>query len=147
MYDDILVPTDGSEGTAETLRHALHIAEDNDATIHALFVVDKRIYLAADEDERESLAEELTETGEAALAEVSDAAETAGVPVRTELRRGVPYRDILTYAEDADVDLVVMGTHARTAKDRITHLGSTTERVVKNSERPVLTVRMPVAED
>ena len=144
MYDDILVPTDGSEGTGETLRHALHIAEDNDATLHGLFVVDKRIYFAADEGEREDVAQNITADGEDALAVVSDAAEDADVPVRTELRRGVPYRDILAYAEDADVDLVVMGTHARTAKDRITHLGSTTERVVKNSERPVLTVRMKV---
>lgn len=146
MYDDILVPTDGSEGTAETLRHALHIAEDNDATLHGLYVVDKRIYFAAEEADREDVASDIGADGEDALAEVSAAAEDAGVPVRTELRRGVPYRDILSYAADAEIDLIVMGTHARTAKDRITHLGSTTERVVKNSERPVLTARMPIEE-
>lgn len=142
MYDDILVPTDGSEGTTETLRHALHIAEDNDATLHGIYVVDKRIYLAADDDEREAVATEMEDDGETALADVKHGAEDAGVPVETELRRGVPYRDIIAYAEEAGIDMVVMGTHGRTGKDRITNLGSTTERVVKNSEQPVLTVRI-----
>ena len=36
-YENILVPTDGSSGTAETLDHAAHIAADNDATLHVLY--------------------------------------------------------------------------------------------------------------
>jgi nucleotide-binding universal stress UspA family protein len=50
MYDDILVPTDGSDGTDQTLDHAIEIAENHDATVHAISVMDQRVYLAADDD-------------------------------------------------------------------------------------------------
>ena len=40
MYDRILLPTDGSDGTEQALSHAVEIAEGRDATIHALSVVD-----------------------------------------------------------------------------------------------------------
>ena len=50
MYDDILVPTDGSGGTDETLRHAADLAKRHGATLHALYVVDKRVYFAAGDD-------------------------------------------------------------------------------------------------
>ncbi len=46
MYDDVLVPTDGSDTIAETLTHGLPIAVANDATVHALYVVDSRITAA-----------------------------------------------------------------------------------------------------
>ena len=53
---------------------------------------------------------------------------------------------ILLYAEEADVDLVVMGTHGRSGLDRLT-LGSTTERVLRLSPCPVLTVGPEAAAD
>ena len=61
--------------------------------------------------------------------------------VVTETREGVPHDTILEYAEEADVDVVVMGTHGRSGLDRYL-LGSVTERVVRSAEVPVLTVRM-----
>jgi len=47
MYDDILVPTDGSDGTERTLEHAVEIARNHGARLHALSVVDRRVYLEA----------------------------------------------------------------------------------------------------
>jgi nucleotide-binding universal stress UspA family protein len=38
--------------------------------------------------------------------------------------------------------MIVMGTHGKTGPERIASLGSTTERVVKNSEMPVLVVNL-----
>ena len=143
MYDDILLPTDGSEGTDAALEHALTLAADYGATLHALYVVDRRLYLAADDEgEREEIVETLETEAEEALAAVAEAAEERGVETRTERRDGVPYRDVLAYVDEADIDLVVMGSHGRTGRDRLTSLGSTSERVVKNSAVPVLTVRI-----
>jgi len=46
---------------------------------------------------------------------------------------------ILTYVEEHDIDLVVVGTHGRTGFDRYV-LGSVTEHLVRTSPIPVLTV-------
>jgi nucleotide-binding universal stress UspA family protein len=142
MYDAILLPTDGSDGTEAALAHALTLAADYDATLHALYVVDKRLYLAADDEEREEILERLEGAADEALSSVAERASEAGVATVTERRHGVSYRDILAYADEAAVDLVVMGSHGRTGRERLTSLGSTSERVVKSSERPVLTVRL-----
>lgn len=140
MYDDILLPTDGSSGTAEALEHALAVAKDRDATVHGLYVLDTRLTRAAADDARDDLVENLETEGTAALDDVRDELDAAGVEAVTQTVEGVPHREILAYAEDQNVDLIVMGTHGRTGPDRIAHLGSTTDRVVKNGDHPVLVV-------
>jgi nucleotide-binding universal stress UspA family protein len=65
-----------------------------------------------------------------------------GVRVRAELLEGTPYRVVLDWAKDYKPDLIVIGTHGHTG---LTHalLGSVTERIVRMSECPVLTIRTP----
>ncbi|WP_135662525.1 universal stress protein [Halorhabdus rudnickae] len=140
MYDTILAPTDGSGGTGKTLEHVVSIASDNDATVHGLYVLDRRMYLAAEKGAQEEVIDSLEADGEAALQRLRSQVEDAEVPVVTELRKGIPHRDILRYAGDIDADLIVMGTHGRTGRDRLTNLGSVTQRVVENADIPVLVV-------
>jgi nucleotide-binding universal stress UspA family protein len=142
MYDRILVPTGGSSGTAETLDHALHIATDNDATLHVLYVVDRRLYLAADDETTDDVRESLAADGEAAIEDAKSRAEDADVAVETVLREGVPHKEIVSYAEDSEIDLLAMGTHGRTGRDRLASLGSVTDRVVETADRPVLVVNI-----
>ncbi|MFB6090957.1 MAG: universal stress protein [Halobellus sp.] len=142
MYDRILVPTDGSDGTRQALEHALDIADTRDATVHALSVVDRRLYLAAGEEQKPDLKASLEEDAHEAVGRVAEDAAAAGVDCETVVREGVPYRVILEYAEEADVDLIVIGTHGRSGRDKLANLGSVTERVVENTERPILVVRM-----
>jgi len=68
--------------------------------------------------------------------------EKTGVKVRGELLEGTPYRVVLDWAKEWGADLIVMGTHGHTG---LTHalLGSVTERVVRMSTCPVLTIRTP----
>ena len=139
MYDTILVPTDGSDGTAAVLEHALSIADDGD-TVHGLYVMDRRRYTAAPDEETEAVKAALQAEGEQALAFQRETVADAGVTVETALRDGIPHRTILEYAGEHDVDLIVIGTHGRTGPDRLVTLGSTTDRVVKNGDVPVLVV-------
>jgi nucleotide-binding universal stress UspA family protein len=70
-------------------------------------------------------------------------AEAAGVDtIEGVVAQGAPHRAILDYVDEQDIDLIVMGTHGRTGLDRYL-LGSVTEKVVRLSDAPVLTVRMP----
>ena len=140
MYDHILVPTDGSKGTAASIDHASAIARQNDAIVHVLYVIDKRLYRAASKDTKEEVIASLEEEGEHAIGEAVTQIEDNGAEVVTERRRGIPYKSILEYAEAEPIDMIVMGTHGRTGRDRIATLGSVTERVVKNADVPVLVV-------
>ena len=146
-YDAVLVPTDGSESIAAVLDHAIPLAEANDATVHALYVADRRIALAATDENRESVRGALDERGRDALDEVETRCRKAGVDVTTAARDGVPDREILSYVADEDVDVVVMGTHGRTGRDRIAHLGSVAERVVTDAAVPVFVVPVAGGED
>ncbi len=140
MYDDILLPTDGSAGTLEALEHALTIALDHESTIHGLYVLDQRFTRAASPETRDEVVKSLDEEAERALDDVRVRTEEAGLDAVTSQREGIPDRVIVEYADEHGIDLIVMGTHGRTGPDRIANLGSTTERVVKNGDHPVLVV-------
>jgi nucleotide-binding universal stress UspA family protein len=139
MYDKILVPTDGSEATDRAVENAVDIASRYDATLHVLYVVDASVY-ASIETGADVVVGALEKEGETAVRDVVDRAEAAGVDVVSDVVTGSIHREILDYADEHGVDLIVMGTHGRTGLDRYL-LGSVTEKVVRRSEVPVLTVR------
>jgi len=143
MYDRILVPTDGSEGTRGAVEHGIDLASTYDAALHTLYVVDTSV--GVDSSVVGTL-EALEEAGQDAIDEVIRQAEAVGVgTVEGVVAQGAPHRAILDYVDEHDVDLVVMGTHGRTGLGRVL-LGSVTEKVVRLSDVPVVTVRMPVEE-
>ena len=143
MYERILVPTDGSDAVDAAVDHAIDLAETYGAEVHAVYVVDTAA-LAAEMDYPQ-VVEALEAEGSRAVRAVEEQATAAGFDrVRTAVLRGTPHAAILEYAEDNDVDLIVMGTHGRSGLDRYL-LGSVTEKVVRKSDVPVLTVR--TAED
>jgi len=139
MYDSILLPTDGSERAADALEHAIGAVEAYDAELHVVSVVDKRVILASEPGEKADARAELLEEAEEAVAELAARADDAGISVTTATPEGVPYREILAYASSG-IDLLVLGTHGRTGREKRLNLGSTTERVVKAADRPVLVV-------
>lgn len=142
MYENILLPTDGSEGTRRAVEHAVNLANNYDATVHVVYVVNTSAYSTLPADANwESIMEALEEEGQEATEDVEELASDEGVKVITEVLEGVPHREILDYAERNNIDLIIMGTHGKTGINRLL-LGSVTEKVVRSSETPVLTVRM-----
>ena len=141
MYDDILIPTDGSETISETLTHGLPIAADNDATVHALYVVDSRITAAADDETGTDLEDSLETEGREAVAAVAEQAADEGLETVSDVRRGTPSKTILEYADEQGIDLIVIGTRGKSPREKLTSLGSVSERVVDNASVPVFVVR------
>ena len=144
MYETILIPTDGSDGTDRAIEHATDLADTYGATVHVLYVVDTS-YPYGDFDvsfDWNAVVDELRTEGERAVAGVVDAIEETGVEALASIRESenVP-RAILDYAEECGADMIVMGTHGRTGLNRVI-LGSVTERVVRTAQVPVLTVQM-----
>ncbi len=139
MYGRVLLPTDGSAGNDRAVEQAIGLAEETEAELHVLFVVEDTPY--APEMADESFEIRLREIGEGAIEEIRARAEESSIELRTAIEEGVPHRSILEYADDTGIDLIVMGTHGRSGLDRYL-LGSVTERVVRTADVPVLTVRM-----
>ncbi|MFB6130153.1 MAG: universal stress protein [Salinigranum sp.] len=145
MYEDILVPTDGSDAAEAAVDHAVELATTYGARLHALYVVDSSAYAMVDAG-GDVIHETLEQEGEAAVGRVADRANEAGLTALTVVTTGTPSRDILAYADENGVDLIVMGTHGRRGLERYL-LGSVTERVVRGSDVPVLTVHGAPAEE
>mgnify|MGYP002760544244 CR=1 FL=1 len=141
MYDDILVPTDGSPASDAAIDHAIDIADRYGARLHALYVVDGSAYSTL-EAGSEVVIDALESEGEQATDRVADAATAAGVETTATVTSGTAYRAIREYADEQAIDMIVMGTHGRKGLDRYL-LGSVTERVVRTADVPVLTVRQP----
>jgi len=138
MYERILLPTDGSESADAALDHALDLARQYDAELLVLHVV-SAAYAEAGPGHANAIGA-LEEYGEETFDEIAERAEAAGVRMTSEQRHGEPHQVITEYATEAGADLVVMGTHGRTGLQRYL-LGSVTERVVRTSDVPALTVR------
>jgi nucleotide-binding universal stress UspA family protein len=137
VFDRLLFPTDGSDGATEALEDALDLAAAHEATLHLLTVADTTADgLRGGQDD----ADAVEAAGERLLRAAADRARERDVETVTALVRGEPYREIVDYAASRDVDLVVMPTHGRRGLERLL-LGSTTERVLRRADVPVLTLR------
>ncbi|MFC6718564.1 universal stress protein [Natrialbaceae archaeon GCM10025810] len=147
MYERILIPTDGSDVAEVAVEHALDLAERYDAEVHALYVVDTDAVaygLGSEQVDRlrqgnfEGMTE-LREAAEEATGYVRERADERGLTVIEHTSGGRPHKMIAEYAEDNDVDLVVMGSHGRAGVRRAL-LGSVTERTLRSTDVPVLVV-------
>lgn len=147
MYGRILVPTDGSPGVERAVEHAIDLASVHGATLHAVYVVNTATFATLPmETSWEGVGSMLRDDGEAALKRVAEMAGEAGVDVDTHIIEGSPSREIVRFAEECEVDCIVMGTHGRGGIDRLL-LGSVAERVVRAAGVPVTTVRVGEADE
>lgn len=137
MYDRILFPTDGSETASEVFEYSIQIASTHDATIHVLNVADSTE--TSTTRIQGEIVDVLEQEGEEIVEELATKATERGVPVVPEVRQGKPAETIVDYASEYEIDCIVMPTHGRSGIERYL-LGSVTERVVRATTVPVLTV-------
>jgi nucleotide-binding universal stress UspA family protein len=140
-YQTILLATDGSESADLAVRHAVALAKHTGAALWAAYVVDTHQAFRVGIYEREAL-RELRRDGEQALKRVSELGREAGVPVETHLCEGRPGQVLVDEAEQANAELIVIGSHGQGAISDIL-LGSVSQYVVHHAAAPVLIVRPP----
>ena len=139
-YDDILVPTDGSASAAAAVEPACEIASQFDSRVHALNVVNlSNIATGSEYTLPKDLIDSLESRGEKATERVATRARESGLETATKVVSGFPAADILDYATENGIDLIAMGTTGRTGLNRFL-LGSTTERIIRHADMPVLAV-------
>ena len=142
----ILLPTDFSEHSAAARVYACAFAEQFGAELHLLHVIQDLAPLVPEPGA--ALAppvdylRELELNANAMLERAVDPSWAAGKTIHRAVRQGPPYLEIIRYAQETNIDLIVLGTHGRGGLAHML-LGSVAEKVVRKAPCPVLTVRHP----
>jgi nucleotide-binding universal stress UspA family protein len=140
MYQKSLVPTDGSEYAARGVEHGVDLAEEHGARLHVLFVVDETVYGSTPAfSSYEAYLDEIADEAEELVEDTVEDATERGIDSTTSVLRGVPHEAILEYADRREIDLIVMGKRGATGI-RAPHMGSVTDRVLREAEVPVVPV-------
>lgn len=142
MPKQLLVPVDGSDPADAALSFALE--EYPDAELTVLSVVDPTDVGYGSVDAAPStfdhLQERAQERTERVLDEAEARAEAHDVTAHRETVIGMPARAIVEWAEENDIDGIIVGSHGREGVSRVL-LGSVAETVVRRSPVPVTVVR------
>jgi len=144
-FERILFPTDFSDLGLIALGHTRELVRVFNAELHCLHVVDEAYqYWSTMGPESIPVGpppDELLKANRSRIEQFCEEhlADLSPGPI-LEVRLGRPFAEIIGYAKENNIDLIVMGTHGRGA---IAHmlLGSTTEKVVRKAPCAVLTVR------
>ena len=152
MYSKILVPLDGSQAAEGALDHARDLAHDPSTTLHLLQSVSHSDEVAmAHGGDGSFVATEYTldlarqlfaakkSHSESYLEQVASKLTEGGIRTETAVREGEPAEQVLEYAKENSIDLIVMSTRGHGAIRRF-FVGSVTDRVIRSSEIPVLAI-------
>ncbi len=147
MFKHILVPTDGSQLSAETVKRAIAFAKETGAKVTFFFA--KPDYPVAfygegaliDPTTPDKFAEMANQQAKEILSTHEAAAKAAGVTSGTiSSVSDIPYEAIIAAAEESGADLIFMASHGRRGLSGLL-LGSETQKVLTHSKIPVLVYR------
>lgn len=145
----ILYPTDFSQYSLAALPYAIGLTQQNDAKLYCLHVVEMphEEYLTSEYMVPLSIPhvpeDKVLRTARARLERfVIENISEIDKKVTARVLVGTPFVEIIRYAREQSIDLIILGTHGRNALASML-LGSVAEKVVRKASCPVLTVRHP----
>ena len=142
----VLVPIDFSDYSKSSLRYAVNFAKKFDAEIYLIYVLEPVIYPPDFSMGQIAIPSVNAEWDERAREELKNLAKTEipeGVKVKTILKNGKPFLEIIDTASEENIDLIIIATHGHSGVEHIL-FGSTAEKVVRKAPCPVLTLREPI---
>ena len=137
---NVLLPVDFSESSLKATEYALSLVSNFRATLHMLHVIeDPVVYLPMFESYPVPTREQFETYAQDRLENWIAAEDSEGLKIELRWVHGKPFAEITSYAQENNIDLIIIGTHGRGA---VTHLllGSVAEKIVRKSPCPVLTV-------
>ena len=135
---DILIPTDGSKQAERGVAYGLGLAEELGAKVHALYVIETKATYILTVGLSDEEMEEHREYGEGVVEDVVERGKERGLEGRGVIKTGRIPQEIVDYAEENDIDHIVMGKQGRGAIGR--YIGATAEKVMRMSGVPVTVV-------
>ena len=140
---NIIVPTDFSELSYAAFEYAKGLAEQLDATVHLIYVLEKTPPFLAVRSLDVTEDEVMKNLEEQASKQLKKTAEIMGIDSKIKivqvLKKGVDFEEIVNYSKEIENELIVIATHGRTG---IMHtlLGSVAEKVIRYAKCPVLVI-------
>ncbi len=148
MISKILVPLDGSKVAQKAAKYAVDLAKQTGATLTLLSVIDKRFIIeqsvsasASPTHLKELVVDYLKQSAQAATDAIEKLCKQNRVQYNAVIRKGHPVEEIVSEATKSKVDLIIMGSHGKSAL-KAAILGSVTYGVLhKETKIPVFIVR------
>jgi len=152
-FKKIMIATDGSNCSKLAVDKGIEFARLSGGTVYAVYVMPTADFFPVDRSYLspmgmtpdwgamyEVLHDSLKKQGKQALNDVTDLGKTKGVNVESVLLEGDPSDELIRYAEEVKMDIVIMGTLGKTGLDRLL-LGSVAGNLVRHSKVPVMVIR------
>ncbi len=143
-FTNILVPIDFSEGSEKALEYAKKVCDKSSVVIHLLHSVEPAVYPADWSYSRVNFAQleaELLESSTKEIENIASKLRAEGYTITPEVTTGRGSEVILSYAKSKKIDLICISTHGRKGFEHFL-FGSTTEKVLRQADCPVLVVRI-----
>lgn len=143
---NILLPTDFSSLSLSAASYAIELASQYNAKVHLLHVLEKTFPILtirsldlSEEKIIKSIEENAKESLNETLEKIKNETDKTDIKIETVIRKGIDYQEITKYAEENEIDVIVIATHGTTG---ILHtlLGSVAEKVIRYSKKPVLVI-------
>jgi nucleotide-binding universal stress UspA family protein len=140
IISKILVAIDGSDASMDAAEHAISISKEYNAELYALHVIRTDVDLYGPHETSEYMTK-MRDEGRKYLDKVQFKANEKNIQIKTVI---IPSKNIsgglLDYAEENNIDLIVVGTRGRSGFKRLL-LGSVASHVVTYAHCPVLVVK------
>lgn len=141
-FQKILLPTDFSDESLYAMSYAVDLAKMFNSKLyllHVIYDIEKASNLHIPHPSLTELYKDLENHAKKNL-------DSFGIDIREELKnvetvvkRGIPYEEVIKFASENSIDLVIIGTLPRSGVERF-FVGSTTQRIIRNAPCPVLVV-------
>ncbi|MBI5740091.1 MAG: universal stress protein [Nitrospirae bacterium] len=141
----ILFPTDFSEGAQQALTYAVDLATHYEAKlymVHVIYDLAKATGMHVPHVSHDEMYKELNKWAATEMDRCCHEELRGFQNIEKAVLKGIPYEEILKFAGDKKIDMIVIGTYGRSGLERFI-FGSTAERVVRRAPCAVMTVRVP----
>jgi nucleotide-binding universal stress UspA family protein len=140
-FKKIMIAADGSACSMMAANKGIEFARLSGGTVYAVYVVSTDYFSSIGVDVSwGEIYKILKQEGEQTVNYIKELGETEGVSVEPILLEGNPSDELIRYAEEEKMDIVIMGTLGKTGLNRFL-LGSLAENLVRHSKVPVMVVR------
>jgi nucleotide-binding universal stress UspA family protein len=137
----VMIATDGSINTEKAVITGVEIAKSMEAKLYAIHVVPHiHAPVAKGGGLSKAREEHVISDGEKAIDHVEELAKKAGVDVEKRVLEGNPGKEIIRFAQENDIDLIVMGRLGKSGVSRFL-IGGVSDKVVRGSDVEVLIAR------
>lgn len=140
----ILVPTDFSETSKFAMQYAIEFAKSFNAEleiVHVIFDESQIVAFYLPQVTFQNLDQELEESAKKQMDDfLASFPDLQGITYTVKMLKGTAFLEIINEAKEANVDLIIIGTHGRSGIEHVL-FGSTAEKVVRKAPCPVFTVK------